>query len=180
MTPAAVAAAAGEVRAYLRMTAGEEALVERLVRSAFALGEAFTGAAFVVRAHEEVVAGGGAWVPLTAEPVRAVTGATALPDEEGPTGAAPFVLNPGEWEAEIGADGCGWVRVLRPGPARAAVRFEAGLAGSWEELPAPLAQGLVLLAAHLFEDRAGAKVPPAAVAALWRPWRRLRLERRRA
>lgn len=174
-TPAAVAAAAGEVRAHLRMAAGEDALVERLVRSAFGLGEAFTGAAFVQRAHEAVVAGGGAWVPLAVEPVLAVTGATALP-----TGAAPFVLSSGEWEAEIGADGCGWVRVLRPGVPRVAVQFEAGLAGSWEELPAPIAQGLVLLAAHLFEDRAGAKAPPAAVAALWRPWRRLKLERRRA
>jgi hypothetical protein len=42
-------------------------------------------------------------------------------------------------------------------------------------LPAPVMQGVVLLAAHLFEHRDASAAPPAAVAALWRPYRRLRL-----
>jgi hypothetical protein len=36
-----------------------------------------------------------------------------------------------------------------------------------------VAQGVVLLAAHLFEHRGDGATPPAAVAALWRPYRRL-------
>ena len=40
---------------------------------------------------------------------------------------------------------------------------------------APVAQGVAMLAAHLFDHRESDAVPPAAVAALWRPYRRLRL-----
>jgi len=43
-------------------------------------------------------------------------------------------------------------------------------------LPEPLRQGIVRLAAHLYTVRGEAEAPPpACVAALWRPWRRLRL-----
>jgi hypothetical protein len=59
---------------------------------------------------------------------------------------------------------CGTVLVPRDG-------------GSWDALPPPVAQGVVLLIAHLFADRDGTAAPPAAVAALWRPWRRMRLLR---
>lgn len=51
--------------------------------------------------------------------------------------------------------------------------YTAGLADSWEALPAPLAQGAAVLVAHLFDG--GTAQPPAAVSALWRPWRRVRL-----
>jgi len=47
--------------------------------------------------------------------------------------------------------------------------------GDGAAIPAPVMQGVVLLAVHLFEHRDGAVAPPAAVAALWRPYRRLRL-----
>ena len=47
--------------------------------------------------------------------------------------------------------------------------------GDAAAIPAPVLQGVVLLAVHLFEHRDGAAAPPAAVAALWRPYRRLRL-----
>ena len=54
----------------------------------------------------------------------------------------------------------------------------AGLAADWTVLPEPLRHGMVRLAAHQHRERessGAASVPPAAVAALWRPWRRLRL-----
>lgn len=45
----------------------------------------------------------------------------------------------------------------------------------WDAVPAPLAHGLVLLAVHLWENRQADAVPPAAVSALWRPYRRVGL-----
>ena len=50
-----------------------------------------------------------------------------------------------------------------------------GGAESWEAVPAPLAHGVAMLAAHLFDHRESDAMPPAAVAALWRPYRRVRL-----
>ncbi|MEO7750897.1 MAG: head-tail connector protein, partial [Sphingomicrobium sp.] len=43
-------------------------------------------------------------------------------------------------------------------------------------VPEPIRQGVLRLTAHLFSARDGAGgEPPAAVTALWRPYRRLRL-----
>ncbi|WP_375402055.1 head-tail connector protein [uncultured Sphingomonas sp.] len=49
------------------------------------------------------------------------------------------------------------------------------LATDWDGLPAGIAHGVVMLTAHLFEARGRDAAPPAAVAALWRPHRRMRL-----
>ena len=43
------------------------------------------------------------------------------------------------------------------------------------DMPAPVRQGIVRLAAYLFVHRDDDVAPPAAVAALWRPYRQLRL-----
>ena len=61
------------------------------------------------------------------------------------------------------------------GAAQVAVAYTAGLAAGWDELPPGITQGVAMLAAHLFEQREDGRAPPAAVAALWRPWRRMRL-----
>jgi hypothetical protein len=50
-----------------------------------------------------------------------------------------------------------------------------GAAETWDAVPAPVAQGVAMLAAHLFDHRESDALPPAAVAALWRPYRRMRL-----
>lgn len=51
------------------------------------------------------------------------------------------------------------------------------LADDWGEVAPPLREGIIRFAAHLYADRAATALrePPAAVAALWRPWRELRL-----
>ena len=53
----------------------------------------------------------------------------------------------------------------------------APLADDWGEVAAPLKEGIIRFAAHLYADRGASALrePPAAVAALWRPWRELRL-----
>jgi uncharacterized phiE125 gp8 family phage protein len=51
------------------------------------------------------------------------------------------------------------------------------MAPDWTGLPEALRQGVVRLAAHFYTHRTAAEDegPPAAVTALWRPWRRMRL-----
>jgi uncharacterized phiE125 gp8 family phage protein len=71
------------------------------------------------------------------------------------------------------------VRIARQGAAgRVAVRFVAGLAPDWAGLPDALRHGVVRLAAEAYrqrDDPGPAPQPPSAVAALWRPWRRMRV-----
>jgi uncharacterized phiE125 gp8 family phage protein len=168
MTPspipaAAIAAACAAARLQLRIEgAGEDALLARHAETAFALCEAFTGRATIAREWTEPVAADGCWQALDMGPVLAITGVAGQPSDA--------------YAIDIDASGDGWVRLGQGEPA--VVRFTAGLAADWETLPAPLAQGVVLLIAHLFEARADGAAPPAAVAALWRPWRRMRLDAR--
>lgn len=62
-----------------------------------------------------------------------------------------------------------------------AIRVRAGISATWAELPAPLRQGIIRLCAFQYRDRdrtGGDKaeaMPPTSVAALWRPWRTIRL-----
>lgn len=57
----------------------------------------------------------------------------------------------------------------------AAAFLGVALPALWAEVAAPVAQGIVLLTAHLVEHREADVAPPAAVAALWRPFRVMRL-----
>jgi uncharacterized phiE125 gp8 family phage protein len=69
------------------------------------------------------------------------------------------------------------VRIARGAGVRLAkISFTAGVAADWNGVPEPLRQGIVRLAAHLYGARGQDEgAPPASVAALWRPWRRVRL-----
>lgn len=57
------------------------------------------------------------------------------------------------------------------------IRFTGLEEIGWQDLPQPLRHGIIRHAAHQYRERdAGpAETPPAAVAALWRPYRRIRL-----
>ncbi len=113
------------------------------------------------------------WRRLARTPVVAITALEALPAE-----GDGVVLALGAYAVDIDAAGDGWVRIVAPGgAARIAVTYSAGLATGWGGLPEPLRQGIVRLASHLFahRDADDEGAPPAAVAALWRPWRRMRL-----
>lgn len=153
--PAAVIAGVRvAARDHLRVTGtAEDMVIDRLAESALALAEAYTGSAIVARPHEAMMAAASEWRPLPVAPVTAITA------------VAPITA------IDIDATGTGWVRMAAAGP----VRFVAGLAASWDAVPPPVAQGIVLLVAHLFDTRTAAAAPPAAVGALWRPWRRMRL-----
>jgi len=159
-----------EAQAFARIETGEEeALLAGLIRSASGLCEAFTGQVLMARSFDEVLPAGGAWQRLGATPVRTIETVERLAAD----GTAAALL-PGEYKVDIDSRGDGWVKV--PGEGRVRVSGQAGLAGDANGVPEPLRQGIVRLTAHLYANRDGeGGEPPAAVTALWRPYRRMRL-----
>jgi uncharacterized phiE125 gp8 family phage protein len=153
-------------------TAREDALLVRLLASAHETCERFTGLMPLACGVEEVLAPGPDWLRLATRPVRAVTAVTWL-DAEGEAN----VIDPAAWSQSIAADGAGAVRLDEPpDEGRLPVAFTAGIAESWAAIPPALGDGILRLAAHAYRSRDSvASEPPAAVAALWRAWRRLRL-----
>ena len=176
VTPAALSSAAlAGLKQWLGITtAADDAPLTALLHTALETCESFTGTMSLASDCEEVLPLRTGWQTLATRPVQAITGLFGLP-VEGPR----FALAADAYAVELDADGGGRVRIHAPGAAvRIAVRFAAGLAAGWEDLPDGLRHGVLRLAAHQHREREGdgaAPLPPAAVAALWRPWRRMRL-----
>ncbi len=170
--PGAPALAAA--KAYLRIDdTQEDALLATLLGAAAGLCERFTGLALLARDVVETIPAAPCWRRLALAPVRTITAVRLL----APDGSAS-ALDVDGYRIDIDANGDGWVRTIAAGTAtRAAVAYATGLADDWGDLPDALRQGVVRLAAHLHAHRDAADDggPPAAVAALWRPWRRMRL-----
>lgn len=175
--PAPLPVPLAELKSFLRIAVSDEdALLAGLVRGAADMCEAFTGRALVERAVEEVLAAATQWTRLGAAPVRAVLGVDTL---AGDGAATPLAA--AAYAVDIDAAGDGWVRLLAGGAAkRIRVSYLAGTASDPNGLPEALRHGIVRLAAHRYIHRDAAEPggagPPAAVSALWRPWRRLRLK----
>jgi len=157
-----------ECKAALRLDRDDEdAIIAGHIRAAMGLCEAFIGQWLIEREGEQALVRDSAWQRLQALPCVAISGVMVGAD----------ALPAGDWQADIAADGTGWVRLVRVPDGRVVVRFRAGLGADWNSVPEPLRAGVVRLVSHLFShrDAADAGPPPAAVAALWRPWRRMRL-----
>jgi uncharacterized phiE125 gp8 family phage protein len=167
---AEAAVSMAEAQAYARVETGEEeALLAGLMRTASALCESFTGQVLVARPFEEVLPPGCGWRRLALTPVRAIEEVAVLAADGSAT-----VLLAGDFEMDIDSRGDGWVKVAAGAKIR--VRGQAGLAIEPNGVPEPLRQGILRLIAHLFASRDGSGgEPPAAVTALWRPYRRMRL-----
>ncbi|MFZ4687722.1 MAG: head-tail connector protein [Polymorphobacter sp.] len=164
----AMAVSLAECKAYLRLARDDEdALLAGFIRTAMTLCEAFTGQWLIVRDCEQRLASSGEWQRILAAPVTAVTGVFV----------GGMALATAAYETDIDASGTGWVRVHDSSASDVQVQFRAGLGADWNGVPEPLRQGLVRLVVHLFShrDAPDAGPPPAAVAAMWRPWRRMRL-----
>jgi uncharacterized phiE125 gp8 family phage protein len=163
-----------EVKAFLRIGTGEEDdLLAGLVRSAGEMCEGFTGRSLLARDVIETLPAATAWTRLGAAPVRGIGGVEAL-DAQGEGQPLPADA----YAIDTDAAGDGWVRLLRTGGAtKVRVAYSAGMAAAADGLPEALRHGVVRLAAHLYthRDRHEGAGPPAAVTALWRPWRRLRI-----
>ena len=176
ITPAVLAGAAlAELKAWLAITTpGDDAALSALLRTTLDTCEAFTGAMPLAQLCEEVLPASTCWQRLATRPVQAVTWVEGIPEA-----GARFAIPVADYAVDLEADGAAAFRLLRTGAAdRVAVRFTAGLAAGWAELPESLRHGALRLAAHQYRERESERVspvPPAAVAALWRPWRRLRV-----
>jgi uncharacterized phiE125 gp8 family phage protein len=175
ITPAPLPPAAlAELKQWLGITmAADDAPLSRVFATALEACESFTGLMPLEQTCEEVLPAPGCWQALTTRPVQAILRAEHI-DNAG----AREVLAAEAYAVEMGADGSGHVRLLAPATGRVAVRFTAGLGSEWQMLPEALRHGIVRLAAHQHREREGsgaAPLPPASVAALWRPWRCLRL-----
>ena len=177
VTPAALAPEVlSELKDWLGITVpGDDPQLTNLLRAALEMCEHFTGTMPLQQTCEEVLSASGDWQVLSASPVQSIIGIDGIPAD-----GSRFALPVSSYEVDLSADGSGRVRIGNPGSAgRVAVRFTAGLAAAWTGVPDGLRHGVLRLAAFQYrareDDAAQAAIPPTAVAALWRPWRRMRL-----
>lgn len=162
----------GEVRAWLRLgTAADDAVIERLIDAATNICEAYIGGRLIVRAAEEVQPIGAEPVRLRARPVVAVDVVTLL------AGDSETVLQEADYRVAIAPDGRARLTIGTPGDAkRVRVAYRAGIAGEPSGVPEAIRHGIIRMTQHLYVARDGAGIaPPAAIAALWKPWRRMAL-----
>ena len=177
LTPAVLPdTALAELKSWLGISAtADDTTLTELLRAALDVCEGFTGTMPLEQTCEEVLpARTGCWQALSARPVQAITSVEGIPAE-----GANFALAADAYAIDLTADGGARVRLVRQGAAgRIAVQFSAGLAADWDALPDSLRHGLIRLAAFAWrqrDDESSEALPPAVVAALWRPWRRYRL-----
>lgn len=172
-TPPAPSIPLEALKAHLRIVGSDEdALLAAAMRSASSLCEEFTRLALIEREVVEILPAQPCWTRLAQAPVRAIASVSAL----SPSGVVE-ALPAGDHAIDIDAAGDGWVRVIRSATGRVQVVHRAGQAADWNGVPEPLRQGIIRMAAHLYTHRDGedGRGPPAAVTALWLPYRRLRL-----
>jgi uncharacterized phiE125 gp8 family phage protein len=176
LVPATLAGAALDaLKAWLAIgTTHDDATLTHLLRASLDTFEAFTGLMAIEATCEEIHPANAGWTRLVTRPAQAITKVEGIPAD-----GARFALAAGDYAIDLDADGGGRVRLIRQGTAgRIVVRLTAGLSAEWDALPEAIRHGVVRLAAHHFRARDEVQAtsePPAAVAALWRPWRRMRL-----
>ncbi len=166
--------ALAELKLWLAIsTTADDPLLIRMLQSAFDLCEAFTGQLLIERPAQQLLPVSGNWQRLHGNPVRAITDVTGVP-ASGPE----FALAVDGYAIDLASDGSGWLRISRPGSAAALrVSYSCGAATDWASLPDALRHGIIRHAAfqHRARENAGEASPPAAVVALWRPYRLMTL-----
>jgi uncharacterized phiE125 gp8 family phage protein len=154
--------ALAELKAWLGITTGsDDAALTTLLATALEVCGDFTGLVPLLSDWRETVEAAPR-VALATRPVRAVSA----------------VLDAAQYEVVLTADGGCLLRFDDPPIGRLAVDLSAGLADDWDALPEAIRHGVIRLAAHQYRQResdGAAPLPPASVAALWRPWRVMRL-----
>jgi len=169
------ATALAELKDWLAITTSrEDDTLTRLLHASLATCEAFIRQIPLDTIYEETHAVSSGWQTLGLVPVRSITQVEAIAAD-----ATRSPIPSDQYLIDITSEGCGRFRLLAANPAaKLAVRYTAGLAPDWESLPDGVRHGVMRLAAYHFSARdnnSGDVMPPAAVSALWHPWRRMRL-----
>ena len=162
-----------EARGWLRLGATiDDAVIAGLVRAATNICEAFIGQWLVVRAGEEEAPLPAACIALRARPVVAVNRVTLVSQD-----GTESPLDEAAYRVTIARDGSACLTIPDPGDAaRVRIAYRAGMAEGANGVPEAIRQGIVRMTQHLHDARDGMGAgPPAAIAALWQPWRRLTL-----
>ncbi len=166
--------AVDDAKTWLRIDhEDEDALLGSLIAVALRQCEAFCGMVLLRRSFTDRIEASGAWQRVHVTPVMAITGVIGVPEV-----GAPVALSVSDYAVDIDSNGDGWVRLTGTVAVRRIdVTGIAGLAADWGGVAETLRQGMLRLVAHLHavRDNPDDLGPPAAVAALWRPWRRMRL-----
>jgi len=183
-----------EAQAFARIeTDDEEALLAGLIRTASGLCEAFLGQVVIARQFQVSIQATSDWQRLSVTPVRSID----LVETVASDGLRMTMAVDG-YAIDVDSKGDGWIRLTRvPLPELAAVAAlmgedrimpeyfrqgyvsvsgTAGIALTENDVPEPIRQGVLRLVTSLFADRDGDGGDiPAAVTALWRPYRRMRV-----
>ena len=155
----------------------EDELLTGLLDTALAICESFTGQTPLSQLVEERLDPRAGRSVLLSQPIAALVTAEIVAQDGSRT-----PLDSGDFEFALDASGCGSFNLFADADGQAiAVRVQAGLSTVWEDLPAPLRQGMIRLSAFQYRDRdrpggsKSAALPPASVSALWHPWRAMRI-----
>jgi uncharacterized phiE125 gp8 family phage protein len=158
----------------------QDGLAESCLRAAMAAIEARIGKALLSRNFRLVLQG---WRDPAAQalplaPVSAVVSVTLVE-----AGGATQLVAPARYRVKADQHrprlaGVGLLLPSVPMDGQVEIVFTAGFGASWANLPADLAQAVLLLAAQLYETRhevGGAAVLPVTVQALIEKWRNIRV-----
>ena len=148
----------------------DDAVLATLLDAAGTMCET-TGLAPLKTTVREHVEASQAWQVLPSRPFLAIQTVEAIAPD-----GSKRLLSTSDYAVELG-DGAR-LRLTQPiAEDRLAVTYTVGLAADWETLESGLRHGIVRFAAHAYRERdqGGDTALPSAVAALWRPWRRMKL-----
>lgn len=163
-----------ELKSYLRITqSAEDATLTSLLESAIDICANFIGTPPILLEFSEDLAITGEWQNLSKMPVIMIESVTGLMGE-----SSDFLFPSDSYAIDINEHARGRIRILRRGTAgHIRVIYQAGLSENWQGLASPLRSGIIRLAAHIYSNRNldDGMQPPAAIAALWQPYRRMRL-----
>ncbi len=176
-----------EFKDHLRLGTGfgddgvQDGVLETFLRAAMAAVEARTNKVLIIRDYTYTLS---AWRDLGAQglpvaPVSAIT-AFVITDRLG----AQTTIDPAKYVLEQDMHrprlvSTGFVLPQIPVAGQARIEFTAGFANAWGDLPADLAQAVMLLASHYYEHRhetaVGEVTMPFGVNALLERYRNIRL-----
>lgn len=163
----------GELKAFLRVeTDVEDALLAGMLRSAQATIEAWVGQLLVRREIVEEGQVRDGCVRLSLGPVEAIF-SVARREADGTFSE----LSDDQWTELLSGGSRASIRLQGAAAGRVRVRYRAGIAEHWNEVPEPLRLAVMRTAAHAFANRDSSEdagVPPV-VRQLLASWRSIRM-----